>query len=137
GPVILWFSPGMVCPFCRQHMAQLRLGYPAIKQRGAEVIQITATPPQVGALYARRFTLPFVYLCDGDHTVHRHYGLTTRGMLTALKSSLKSFPGMMAGVVKGQQPSLRPYLAGGLAENAMEQALFLIGRDGRVYFRRI
>jgi len=118
-------------------MAQLRLGYPAIKQRGAEVVQITATPPKVGALYARRFTLPFVYLCDGDHAVHRHYGLTTRGMLNALKGSLKSFPGMVAGVVQGQQPSPLPYVASGLADNAMEQAVFLIGRDGRVSFRHI
>src|SRR5262245_38209160 len=118
-------------------MAQLRLGYPAIKQRGAEVAQITATPPNVGALSTHRFTLPSVYLSDGDHAVHRHNGLTTRSMLNAMKGSLKSFPGMVAGVVQGQQPSPLPYVASGLADNAMEQAVFLIGRDGRVSFRHI
>jgi peroxiredoxin (alkyl hydroperoxide reductase subunit C) len=28
--LILWFSKGLFCPFCRRQMAQLRLGYPEI-----------------------------------------------------------------------------------------------------------
>jgi hypothetical protein len=118
-------------------MAQLRLGYPEIKRRGAEVFQITETPPAQGALYARRFTLPFPYLCDGDHVVHRRYGLTTKGMLAGLKGGMRSFPGSLVGIARGEQPSLFPYLAKGLAANSMEQAVFLVGRDGRVRFRHI
>jgi peroxiredoxin len=118
-------------------MAQLRLGYPEIKRRGAEVFQITGTPPAQGALYARRFTLPFPYLCDGDHAVHRRYGLTTKGMLAALKDGLESFPRMLTGIVKGEQPSPLPYLPQGMIEATMEQAMFLVGRDGRVRFRHV
>ena len=118
-------------------MAQLRLGYPEIKRRWAEVLQITATPLAQGALYARRFALPFPYLCDGDYAVHRRYGLTTKGMLAALKGGLESFPRIVAGLVKGEQPSMLPYLPNGLASATMEQAMFLVGRDGRVRFRHI
>ena len=118
-------------------MAQLRLGYPEIKRRGAEVFQITPTPPKLGPVYARRFALPFSYLCDGDYAVHRTYGLTTKGMLAALKGGLESFPRMVAGIVKGEQPSMVPYLPNGLDSATMEQALFLVGRDGRVRFRHI
>jgi hypothetical protein len=118
-------------------MAQLRLGYPEIKRRGAEVFQITATPATLGALYARRFSLPFPYLCDGDYAVHRRYGLTTKGMLAGFKLMSESLPGTVKGIVRGEQPSLLPYLAKGLAENTMEQAMFLVGRDARVGFRHI
>ena len=118
-------------------MAQLRLGYPEIQRRGAELLQITATPSSQGALYARRFTLPFPYLCDGDHAVHRRYGLTTRGMLAALKGQMESFPRLLTGMVKGEQPSLLPYLPQGMIEATMEQAMFLVDRNGRVRFRHI
>ena len=119
-------------------MAQLRLGYPEIKRRGAEVFQITPTPPKLGPIYARRFALPFSYLCDGDSAVHRRYGLTTKGMLAAIKTMVESFPGALAGIISGQQPSMLPYMTSKeFADVTMEQALFLVGRDGRVRFRHI
>jgi len=115
----------------------LRLGYPEIKRRGGEVLEITATPPKLGTLYAKRFTLPFPYLCDGDYAIHRRYGLATRGMLAALRIGLESFPRELVGVVKGEQPSIFPYLPNGLGSFSMDQAMFLVGRDGRVRFRQI
>ena len=118
-------------------MAQLRLGYPEIKRRGAEVLQITGTPVAQGALYARRFTLPFPYLCDEDHAVHRRYGLTTKGILAALKNSVRASTLGLPGIIKGEQPSLLPYLAKGPAASTMEQAMILVGRDGKVRFRHI
>ena len=116
-------------------MAQLRLGYPEIKRRGAEVFHITSTPSELGALYARRFSLPFSYLCDGDLTVYRRYGLTTKGMLAALRIGFESFPRIVAGVVKGEQPSLLPYSS--TEKMTTEQAMFLVGQDGKVRFRYI
>src|SRR3972149_4105678 len=116
-------------------MAQLRLGYPEIKRRQAEIFQITSTPPTQGALYARRFNLPFPYLCDGDLTTYRLYGLTTKGMMAALKSGFESFPSIVKGFVKGEQPSLLPYSS--TEKMTTEQAMFLVGRDGKVRFRYI
>jgi hypothetical protein len=118
-------------------MAQLRLGYPEIKRRGAEILWITSTPVAQGALYARRFTLPFTYLCDEGHAVHRRYGLTTKGALAGLRNGMRSFRVALPAIIKGEQPSLRPYLAKGPAENSMEQAMVLVGRDGKVRYRQI
>src|SRR6185369_7785702 len=52
--VILWFTKGMGCPFCRSQMSQLARGY------------------------ERNFNLPFVYLCDPDYSVHRQWGVDGR-----------------------------------------------------------
>lgn len=118
-------------------MAQVRLAYPEITRRGAEVLQITPTPPAQGALYARRFTLPFPYLCDAGYTTHRRYGLGSKGALAAIKTAWESLPGIVQGSVKGEQPSLLPYLSGGLASATMEQGMFLVDQDRRVRFRHI
>ena len=118
-------------------MAQLRLGYPEIKRRGAEVLWITGTPVAQGALYARRFTLPFPYLCDEDFAVHRRYGLGSKGKLAALKNGMRSFPAGLPDIIKGEQPSLFPYLSKGLEANSMEQAMVLVARDGKVRYRHI
>ena len=41
--VLLWFSRGLACPFCRRYMAQLRLGYQELQTRNTEILQITCS----------------------------------------------------------------------------------------------
>lgn len=76
--VIVWFTKGMACSFCRQHMSQLARGYPRFRELGAEVLEITVSPPSRARLYARKYTLPFPYLCDPDYRVRREWGLDAR-----------------------------------------------------------
>lgn len=76
--VILWFTKGMICPFCRAQMSQLGRGYAQFQALGTEILEITPTAPAKAALYARQFGLPFPYLCDPDFTVFRAYGLAHR-----------------------------------------------------------
>jgi peroxiredoxin len=76
--VIVWFTKGMACPFCRQHMSRLARGYAAIKARGAEVLQVTLTKPERARVFARQFTLPFPYLCDPDYRVRQSWGMDVR-----------------------------------------------------------
>lgn len=78
GAVALWFTKGMACAFCRQHMSQLSRAYSAIRERGGEILQITPSPLARAQLYARRFTLPFPYLCDPQHEAWRTWGLVRR-----------------------------------------------------------
>src|SRR3990172_8336199 len=118
-------------------MAQVRRAYPEITRRGAEVLQITPTPSAQGMLYARRFDLPFPYLCDPGYTMYRRYGLASKGALAALRAATQSLPGMLQGSVAGEQPSLVPYVSGGLGAGSMEQGMFLLDRDRRVRFRHI
>jgi peroxiredoxin len=77
-PVVVWFTKGMACPFCRQQMSQLARAYPRIKEQGAEVLQVTITTPARAQAYARQFTLPFPYLCDSDARVKSQWGLEHR-----------------------------------------------------------
>lgn len=76
--VVLWFTKGMGCPFCRSQMSQLARGYDRLKALNAEVLQVTPTPTERAALYVRNFKIPFAYLCDPDYRVHRQWGLDTR-----------------------------------------------------------
>jgi peroxiredoxin len=76
--VILWFTKGMACPFCRQQMSQLARAYPRIKERGGEVLEVTNSTPARAQFYARQFSLPFPYLCDPDHHARNAWGLEKR-----------------------------------------------------------
>lgn len=76
--VIVWFTKGMACPFCRQQMSQLARGAPRLRELGAEILQVTPSTPSRAALYAKRFPLPFPYLCDPDFAAARAFGLDHR-----------------------------------------------------------
>ena len=76
--VIVWFTKGMACAFCRQQMSQIARAYPRIRAHNAEVLEITTSTLARGELYARRFALPFPYLCDPDRRVHAAWGIEKR-----------------------------------------------------------
>jgi peroxiredoxin len=76
--VMLWFTKGFGCPFCRQQMSQLRRALPALEPFDAAVLLIARTPPARARVYAKRFALPFPYLCDSDGSVRSAYGLYER-----------------------------------------------------------
>jgi peroxiredoxin len=81
--LVLWFTKGMACAFCRQQMSQLARGYARFQTLGAEVLEVTNSTPARAQLYARQFKLPFPYLCDPDRRVRSAWGLEkrTRGPL--------------------------------------------------------
>lgn len=76
--LIVWFTKGMACAFCRMQMSQLARGYPQIRALGAEVLQVTPTRPERARFFAKNFTIPFQYLCDPDYRVHRQWGVDVR-----------------------------------------------------------
>jgi peroxiredoxin len=76
--LVVWFTKGMGCPFCRTQMSQLARGYARLREAGAEVLQVTPTQPERARFYAKNFPIPFPYLCDPDYAVHRAWGLDVR-----------------------------------------------------------
>lgn len=76
--LVVWFTKGMACPFCRHQMSQIARGYPAFRERNAEVLEVTETPPEKAKSYLRSFPVSFPYLCDPDFSVHRSWGLDKR-----------------------------------------------------------
>lgn len=133
----LWFSQGLLCPFCRQNMAQVKRVYPQLREAGAELWQVTGSAVAQGRLYSTRFSLPFPYLCDEDFAVHEAYGIGAKSAPERLVQGLASLPGHVRGALAGEQPPLGPELPrlGDMARK--HQAVFLIDPEGRVRYRHL
>jgi peroxiredoxin len=76
--VVVWFTKGMGCPFCRAQMSRLARIYPELQKREAEVLEVTTSNPRRAKTYASKFPIPFPYLADPDYEVHRQWGLGYR-----------------------------------------------------------
>jgi peroxiredoxin len=133
--VVLWFTKGMGCPFCRMQMSQLARGYPKLKAAGAEVLQVTPTKPERARFYAQNFPIPFPYLCDPDYAVHRAWGLDQRThslawyAKTMYMSSKVSKPTADIGNPKASLTELPTLL------QDTDMGLFLLDRDGVVRYK--
>jgi peroxiredoxin len=73
--LLLWFSKGLHCPFCRRNMARLSQAYAQFLALHAEVLQITHNTQEEAELYFRSYKLATPYLCDPDRQVHLRYGI--------------------------------------------------------------
>ena len=58
-------------------MSQLRLGYRKFREKEAEVVLITATPPDRAQQYQELFHFEHPYLCDPNRETARRYRLPT------------------------------------------------------------
>lgn len=134
GPVVLWFTKGMACPFCRQQMSQLARAYPLIKARAGEVLEVTNSTLARGERYARQFKLPFPYLCDPEGTARAAWGLETRSHGPAYYA--KAFlAGMKTEPVANDYGNFKPALGEFpklLSDDDM--GLFIIDRAGVVRY---
>jgi len=136
--VILWFSRGLFCPFCRRYMTQLRLGYRQIQERGAEILQVTWSTPEEARLYFRQYQLLFPYLCDPERAVYPLYGIRIiHGTIPALVAGMAM--GTMAALsdrlLRGEKtasplPPMRRYGA----SDAEQQAVFIIDKAGIIRY---
>ena len=135
-PLIVWFTKGMACPFCRTQMSQLARGYPQIKALGAEVLQVTPTKPERARFFARNFTIPFQYLCDPDYSVHRQWGVEVRSH--SLLWYAKTF--RVASKIPMPPPSEIGDPKGSLRElprmlDDSDMGFFVLDRDGIVRYK--
>jgi peroxiredoxin len=73
--LVVWFTKGMACPFCRTNMSQLARGYDRMKALNAEILQVTPTPPDRAQFYVKNFPIPFPYLCDPEYRVFADWGV--------------------------------------------------------------
>ena len=90
--VVLWFSKGLFCPYCRRNMARLSQGYAAIRARDAEVLQVTHNTIEEADLYFRSYRLAMPYLCDADRAVHLRYGVAfeTQSVAAVVDNTVRS-----------------------------------------------
>jgi len=136
--VILWFSRGLFCPFCRRYMTQLRLGYRQIQERGAEILQVTWSTPEEARLYFRQYQLLFPYLCDPERAVYPLYGIRIiHGTVPALVAGMAM--GTMAALsdrlFRGEKtPSPLPSMKRYGAADMEQQAVFIIDKSGIIRY---
>ena len=96
--VIVWFTKGMACVFCRQHMSQLARAYGDIQKRNGEVLEIAPSTPEKGRLYASKYKLPFPYLCDPDDEARQSWQIGSRSHGPAY------YAGMLIGGMMARPP---------------------------------
>jgi len=72
--VVLVFTRGFSCPFCRRHVARLRQDYQQFAARGAEIVVIGPEEREAFVRHWRREGFPFVGLPDPGHQVADRYG---------------------------------------------------------------
>ncbi len=136
--VLVWFSKGLFCPFCRRYMAQLRLGYPELQTRDTEILQITWSTPEEAQLYFRQYQLSFPYLCDPERAVFPQYGIClsrapigkfVAGMGTSMVAMVSDR------VLHGEKsPSPLPHLKRYGTVDMEQQAVFLIDKAGVIRY---
>jgi putative peptide zinc metalloprotease protein len=146
--VVLWFSRGFTCPFCRRYMAQLSLAYDRYRAADAEIIQIGPDLLTQARLFFRTYRLHFPFLCDTEKNVFRAYGLHDLGPMRAMADTVISFSTALA---RGEfqrtfYASWLDTFATGLraparlAEHGLHevpQGMFAIDRTGVVRYARV
>ena len=118
-------------------MSQLRLGYSRFRERDAEVVLVTATPPERGATYQDLFKFEYPYLCDPKLETARTYGLPINKK-SVLGGAITSAT-FLSGLVKTPSqlhtwPELNELKA--LAAGQVD-GFFVIDKTGIVRFARI
>jgi alkyl hydroperoxide reductase subunit AhpC len=89
--VVLWFSRGFTCPFCRAYMDGIGQGYAELCGIDTEIIQVAPNLLESARTFFRDVASPFPFVCDPDKRLYAVYGLGDRGALEATRSALVSF----------------------------------------------
>ena len=118
-------------------MSQLRLGYPRFREQDAEVVVVTATPPERGATYQELFKFEHPYLCDPKLETARTYGLpiNKKSVLGGALTSGAFLPGLAKTPIQlhtWPEPNELKALGAGQVDG-----FFVIDKEGVVRFVRI
>lgn len=141
--LILWFSRGVTCNFCRTYMESFMVGYDALADSGIELIQVAPNLLES----SRRFfdIMPhYPFVCDPEKHSYALYGLGDRGVLEAARSTVISFAragqeGEFGNNVRGAWLDIanRNFLRRlhHHALTAVEQGIFIIDKQGIIRYR--
>lgn len=144
--VVVWFSRGFTCPFCRVYMDGMREGYEDLQATGTEIIQVGPNLLQSARIFFGHSPTPYPFVCDPDKRLYAVYGLGDRGALQATRSAVVSFSYAFTHGDTG--PQLRGAWLDVMNRNfvrrlhhhamtALEQGIFLVDRDGVIRYRTV
>ena len=77
--VIIWFSRGFTCPFCRSYMEGIIEGYESLRGTETEVIQVAPNLLESARRFFGLAGVPYPFVCDPDKRLYAVYGLGDRG----------------------------------------------------------
>lgn len=141
--VIVWFSRGVSCNFCRNYMQSFESEYDNLRTHGIEVIQIAPNLLQSAQRFFASFP-PYPFVCDPEKRLYALYGLGDRGVLTAAKTAVVSFAtaareGEFSNNVRGSVLDIanRNFLRRlhHHALTAIDQGIFIIDQQGIIRYR--
>src|SRR2546425_10745223 len=137
--VIVWFSRGFTCPFCRIYTDGIRSNYEELQSAETEVIQVAPNLLESARRYFGPSPLPFPFVCDPDKRLFAVYGLGDRGALEATRTAVVSFAHAFTHGDSGNQTRgaffdvMNRNFVRRLHHHAMtahEQGMFLIDKEG-------
>ncbi|MCB0036272.1 MAG: redoxin domain-containing protein [Anaerolineales bacterium] len=143
--IILWFSRGFTCPFCRGHMQNIIAGYEALQEQDIEVVQVAPNLLESAMIFFRNDTHPpYPFVCDPDKRLFATYGIGDQGVLTATRNAFVSFSG--AALKKEFGKTVQASWVDVANKNflrrlhhhaltALDQAVFFINKEGVLKYR--
>jgi peroxiredoxin Q/BCP len=143
--VILWFSRGFTCNFCRGYMQLVVSSYNEMVAHEIEVLQVAPNLLETSRLFFDPAT-PYPFICDPDKRLYAVYGLGDRGVLEAQKNTFISFG---TAFVSGEgQETVRSSWLDVVNRNflrrlhhhaltAVEQGIFIIDKQGIIRYRQV
>ncbi len=146
--VLVWFSRGFTCPFCRRYMAQLSPVYSRFQELDTEIMQVAPNLLSQARIFFKNYKLAFPFLCDPSKEIFTAYGLRDLGALQSAADTVVSFGTALAQGEFSQtvQASYTDTFAAGaqaperLAHHAlheMQQGMFIVDRAGLIRYSRI
>jgi len=144
--VVVWFSRGFTCPFCRVYMEGMTEGYDGLRAAGTEIIQVGPNLLESARIFFGHSPTPYPFVCDPDKRLFAVYGLGDRGALEATRSAVVSFSYAFTHGDTG--PQLRGAWLDVMNRNfvrrlhhhamtALEQGIFLVDRGGVIRHRTV
>lgn len=138
--LLLWFSRGLACPFCRRQMVQLAQIYDKLRDFGTQIVQITPTIPEVARRMMRFFPVRWPYACDPGGEIAEAYEMQpVAGTIGKIGLDLKEQAKAWAVLIRSPaepHPEVLPDVdkAGGLPSR--DGGIVIVDRAGRVRFKQ-
>lgn len=89
--VVLWFSRGFTCPFCRSHMDLISDGYAQLAAQNVEVIQVAPNLHHSAITFFGDNLPPYPFVCDPDKRLFATYGIGDQGVIAATRNTVVAF----------------------------------------------
>lgn len=144
--VLLWFSRGFTCNFCRGHMENIAAGYDMLMENGVEIIQIAPNLLETAQRYFEPNMPRHPFICDPDKRLYGVYELGDAGSLEATRNTIVSFStAFMTGVgIETVRASWIDVMNRNFirrlhhhALTAVAQGLFIIDKDSVIRYRLV